>query len=82
MRTTTAVKSASLVGQSVESFRWRTGGRPRQRDLIDCATGRVWLRSLQPDAGDAFRTAEKVRNEYVLRVKGVLRKRTGGQQQC
>ncbi len=31
-----------------------------------------------PDAGDAFRIAEKVRNEYVLRVKGVLRKRPEG----
>ncbi|HXE37183.1 MAG TPA: aspartate--tRNA ligase, partial [Azonexus sp.] len=31
-----------------------------------------------PDAGDAFRIAEKVRNEFVLRVTGLLRKRPEG----
>src|SRR5262249_59715970 len=31
-----------------------------------------------PDTGEAFRTAEKVRNEFVLRVKGMVRRRPEG----
>ena len=72
--------SASLVGQSVTLCGWAHRRRDHGGVIFIDLRDREGLAQVvfNPDAGDAFRTAEKVRNEYVLRVKGVLRKRPEG----
>jgi len=71
---------ASLVGQSVTLCGWAHRRRDHGGVIFIDLRDREGLAQVvfNPDAGDAFRTAEKVRNEYVLRVKGVLRKRPEG----
>src|SRR5882672_8261730 len=71
---------ASLVGQSVTLCGWAHRRRDHGSVIFIDLRDREGLAQVvfNPDAGDAFRTAEKVRNEYVLRVKGVLRKRPEG----
>ena len=72
--------SASLVGQSVTLCGWAHRRRDHGGVIFIDLRDREGLAQVvfNPDAGDAFRIAEKVRNEYVLRVKGVLRKRPEG----
>src|SRR5882672_4345677 len=72
--------SASLVGQSVTLCGWAHRRRDHGGVIFIDLRDREGLAQVvfNPDAGDAFRTAEKVRNEYVLRVKGVVRKRPEG----
>ncbi|MEA3192374.1 MAG: aspartyl-tRNA synthetase [Betaproteobacteria bacterium] len=72
--------SASLVGQSVTLCGWAHRRRDHGGVIFIDLRDREGLAQVvfHPDAGDAFRIAEKVRNEYVLRVKGVLRKRPEG----
>ena len=72
--------SASLIGQSVTLCGWAHRRRDHGGVIFIDLRDREGLAQVvfNPDAGDAFRIAEKVRNEYVLRVKGVLRKRPEG----
>jgi aspartyl-tRNA synthetase len=72
--------SASLVGQSVTLCGWAHRRRDHGGVIFIDLRDREGLAQVvfNPDAGDAFRIAEKVRNEYVLRVTGVLRKRPEG----
>jgi len=72
--------SASLVGQSVTLCGWAHRRRDHGGVIFIDLRDREGLAQVvfNPDAGEAFRIAEKVRNEYVLRVKGVLRKRPEG----
>jgi aspartyl-tRNA synthetase len=71
---------ASLVGQSVTLCGWAHRRRDHGGVIFIDLRDREGLAQVvfNPDAGDAFRIAEKVRNEYVLRVRGVLRKRPEG----
>jgi len=72
--------SASLVGKSVTLCGWAHRRRDHGGVIFIDLRDREGLAQVvfNPDAGDAFRIAEKVRNEYVLRVRGVLRKRPAG----
>ncbi|HUQ24788.1 MAG TPA: aspartate--tRNA ligase [Burkholderiales bacterium] len=72
--------SASLTGQSVTLCGWAHRRRDHGGVIFIDLRDREGLAQVvfNPDAGEAFRVAEKVRNEYVLRVKGVLRKRPEG----
>jgi aspartyl-tRNA synthetase len=72
--------SAALVGQSVTLCGWAHRRRDHGGVIFIDLRDREGLAQVvfNPDAGDAFRIAEKVRNEYVLRVKGVLRRRPEG----
>src|SRR6185436_2607790 len=70
----------SLVGKSVTLCGWAHRRRDHGGVIFIDLRDREGLAQVvfNPDAGEAFRIAEKVRNEYVLRVKGVLRKRPEG----
>jgi aspartyl-tRNA synthetase len=71
---------ASLVGKNITLCGWAHRRRDHGGVIFIDLRDREGLAQVvfNPDAGEAFRTAEKVRNEYVLRVKGVLRKRPEG----
>jgi aspartyl-tRNA synthetase len=72
--------SASLVGKSVTLCGWAHRRRDHGGVIFIDLRDREGLAQVvfNPDAGDAFRIAEKVRNEFVLRVTGLLRKRPEG----
>jgi len=72
--------NASLVGQTVTLCGWAHRRRDHGGVIFIDLRDREGLAQVvfNPDAGDAFRIAEKVRNEYVLRVSGLLRKRPEG----
>src|SRR5881394_2158429 len=72
--------SASLVGKSVTLCGWAHRRRDHGGVIFIDLRDREGLAQVvfNPDAGEAFRTAEKVRNEFVLRVTGLLRKRPEG----
>lgn len=72
--------SATLVDQTVELCGWahhrRDHGGVIFIDLRD-RSGTVQV-VFDPDAADIFRSAEAVRNEFVLRIKGRVRRRPAG----
>ncbi|OAI52872.1 aspartate--tRNA ligase [Betaproteobacteria bacterium SCGC AG-212-J23] len=71
---------ASLVGRTVTLCGWAHRRRDHGGVIFIDLRDREGLAQVvfNPDARDAFATAEKVRNEYVLRVTGLLRKRPEG----
>ena len=72
--------SASLVGKSVTLCGWAHRRRDHGGVIFIDLRDREGLAQVvfNPDAGEAFRTAEKVRNEYVLRITGMIRRRPEG----
>jgi aspartyl-tRNA synthetase len=72
--------SASLVGQSVTLCGWAHRRRDHGGVIFIDLRDREGLAQVvfNPERRDAFGIAEKVRNEYVLRVTGTLRKRPEG----
>src|SRR5262245_4213398 len=71
---------ASLVGRTVTLCGWAHRRRDHGGVIFVDIGDREGLAQVvfNPDRADAFRVAEKVRNEYVLRVTGALRKRPEG----
>ena len=71
---------AALVGRTLTLCGWAHRRRDHGGVIFIDLRDREGLAQVvfNPDAGEAFRIAEKVRNEYVLQVKGVLRKRPEG----
>ena len=71
---------AALVGRTLTLCGWAHRRRDHGGVIFIDLRDREGLAQVgfNPDAGEAFRTAEKVRNEYVLQVKGMLRKRPEG----
>jgi aspartyl-tRNA synthetase len=71
---------ASLVGRSVTLCGWAHRRRDHGGVIFVDLRDREGLAQVvfNPDRRDAFQVAEKVRNEYVLRVTGLLRKRPEG----
>jgi aspartyl-tRNA synthetase len=71
---------ASLVGKSVTLCGWAHRRRDHGGVIFIDLRDREGIAQVvfNPDRGDAFRIAEKVRNEFVLRVTGTLRKRPEG----
>ena len=71
---------AALVGRTVTLCGWAHRRRDHGGVIFVDLRDREGLAQVvfNPDRADAFRIAEKVRNEYVLQVKGVLRKRPEG----
>ena len=72
--------SASLVGKSVTLCGWAHRRRDHGGVIFIDLRDREGLAQVvfNPDSGEAFRVAEKVRNEYVLRITGAIRKRPEG----
>ena len=72
--------SASLVGKSVTLCGWAHRRRDHGGVIFIDLRDREGLAQVvfNPERRDAFGIAEKVRNEYVLRVTGTLRKRPEG----
>jgi aspartyl-tRNA synthetase len=72
--------SASLIGKSVTLCGWAHRRRDHGGVIFIDLRDREGLAQVvfNPGAGDAFRTAEKVRNEYVLRITGAIRQRPEG----
>jgi aspartyl-tRNA synthetase len=72
--------SASLVGKSVTLCGWAHRRRDHGGVIFIDLRDREGLAQVvfNPDAGEAFQIAEKVRNEYVLRITGAIRKRPEG----
>jgi aspartyl-tRNA synthetase len=72
--------NAILVGRTVTLCGWAHRRRDHGGVIFIDLRDREGLAQVvfNPDAGEAFRTAEKVRNEFVLRVTGLLRKRPEG----
>ena len=70
----------SLVGRTVTLCGWAHRRRDHGGVIFIDLRDRQGLAQVvfNPDRADAFRVAEKVRNEYVLRVTGALRKRPEG----
>jgi len=70
----------TLVGRTLTLCGWAHRRRDHGGVIFIDLRDREGLAQVvfNPDAGEAFRVAEKVRNEYVLRVTGVLRKRPEG----
>jgi len=71
---------SSLVGRTLTLCGWAHRRRDHGGVIFIDLRDREGLAQVvfNPDRADAFRTAEKVRNEYVLRVTGALRKRPEG----
>jgi len=72
--------SAALVGRSVTLAGWAHRRRDHGGVIFIDLRDREGLAQVvfNPDAQEAFRTAEKIRNEFVLRIKGTIRKRPEG----
>src|SRR5258706_1193217 len=72
--------SAALIGKTVTLCGWAHRRRDHGGVIFIDLRDREGLAQVvfNPDAGDAFRVAEKVRNEFVLKVTGTLRKRPEG----
>ena len=72
--------SASLVGQSVTLCGWAHRRRDHGGVIFIDLRDREGLAQVvfNPDRAGAFQIAEKVRNEFVLRVTGAIRKRPEG----
>src|SRR6186713_2737216 len=69
-----------LIGQEVTVAGWVNRRRDHGGVIFIDLRDREGLAQIvfNPDARGAFQIAEKVRNEYVLRVTGTLRKRPEG----
>jgi len=72
--------SAALVGKDVSLCGWAHRRRDHGGVIFVDLRDREGLAQVvfNPERKDAFATAEKVRNEFVLRVKGKVRKRPEG----
>jgi aspartyl-tRNA synthetase len=72
--------SAALIGKEVTLCGWAHRRRDHGGVIFIDLRDREGLAQIvfNPDVGEAFRIAEKVRNEYVLSVTGTLRKRPEG----
>ncbi len=72
--------SAALVGREVALCGWAHRRRDHGGVIFVDLRDREGLAQVvfNPDRKDAFAIGEKVRNEFVLRVKGVVRKRPEG----
>ncbi len=71
---------ASHIGQEVELCGWAHRRRDHGGVIFVDLRDREGLIQVvyDPDLADVFRTAEQVRSEYVLRVKGLVRRRPAG----
>src|SRR5262245_50201407 len=72
--------NAALVGQTLSLCGWAHRRRDHGGVIFIDLRDREGLAQVvfNPDRVEAFRIAEKIRNEFVLRVKGVLRWRPEG----
>jgi len=72
--------SAALIGREVTLCGWAHRRRDHGGVIFVDLRDREGLAQVvfNPDAGEAFRSAEKVRNEFVLQVRGLVRKRPEG----
>src|SRR5258706_10397041 len=72
--------SAALVGQTVTLAGWAHRRRDHGGVIFIDLRDREGLAQVvvDPDAKEAFHAAERVRGEFVLQVKGVVRKRPQG----
>jgi len=72
--------SAALVGRSVTLAGWAHRRRDHGGVIFIDLRDREGLAQVvfNPDSQEAFRTAERIRNEFVLKVKGKIRKRPEG----
>jgi aspartyl-tRNA synthetase len=72
--------SAALVGQTVTLAGWAHRRRDHGGVIFIDLRDREGLAQVvvDPDAKEAFHAAERVRGEFVLQVKGVIRKRPQG----
>src|SRR5258708_9890460 len=72
--------SAALIDRVVTVCGWAHRRRDHGGVIFIDLRDREGLAQVvfNPDRAEAFRTAEKVRNEYVLKVTGVLRQRPQG----
>jgi aspartyl-tRNA synthetase len=72
--------SAALVGQSVTLAGWAHRRRDHGGVIFIDLRDRDGLAQVvcDPDRPEAFRTADRVRSEYVLKVGGVVRRRPAG----
>jgi aspartyl-tRNA synthetase len=81
MRTTyCGLVTEALMGQTVTLMRLgQPPPRPRRRDLRRPARPRR-LRAVvcDPDRAEMFKTAEGLRNEFCIQVKGLVRARPAG----
>ena len=71
---------ASLLGQTVTLAGWAHRRRDHGGVIFIDLRDREGLAQVvsDPDRKDTFSTAEKIRNEYVLKVTGVVRRRPEG----
>jgi len=72
--------SAALVGRSVTLAGWAHRRRDHGGVIFIDLRDREGLAQVvfNPDAQEAFKTAERIRNEFVLKIKGTIRKRPQG----
>ena len=72
--------SAALVGRSVTLAGWAHRRRDHGGVIFIDLRDREGLAQVvfNPDAQEAFKTAERIRNEFVLKIKGTIRKRPEG----
>jgi aspartyl-tRNA synthetase len=72
--------SSALVGQSVTLCGWAHRRRDHGGVIFVDLRDREGLAQVvfNPDAQEAFRTAERIRNEFVLKITGQIRKRPEG----
>jgi aspartyl-tRNA synthetase len=72
--------SAALVGRSVTLAGWAHRRRDHGGVIFIDLRDREGLAQVvfNPDSQEAFKTAERIRNEFVLKIKGTIRKRPEG----
>ena len=72
--------SAALIGRSVTLAGWAHRRRDHGGVIFIDLRDREGLAQVvfNPDAQEAFKTAERIRNEFVLKIKGTIRKRPQG----
>jgi len=72
--------NSALVGQSVTLCGWAHRRRDHGGVIFVDLRDREGLAQVvfNPDAQEAFRTAERIRNEFVLKITGQIRKRPEG----
>ncbi len=72
--------SAALIGRSVTLAGWANRRRDHGGVIFIDLRDREGLAQVvfNPDSQESFRTAERIRNEFVLKIKGTIRKRPEG----
>jgi aspartyl-tRNA synthetase len=72
--------TASLVGEAVTLCGWAHRRRDHGGVIFIDLRDREGLVQVvcDPDRADTFATAERIRNEYVLRITGKVRRRPAG----